>query len=74
MAEADIEIGFQLVDMLESWHGETSRLVAAIEDVYAAVVARVNRLKLSERENFAPLVAELRRAIDLALPPSSTAE
>jgi hypothetical protein len=72
--EADIEIGFRLVDMLESWPAESSRLVAAIEDVYADVLARVNRLQPSERKNFEPLVTELRRAINLALPPSSTAD
>jgi len=70
MVEADIEIGFQLVDMLEAFPGSTSRLAAAIEDVYAAVLARVARLPPSERENFQPLIAELHRAIDLALPPS----
>jgi hypothetical protein len=74
LVEADIEIGFQLVDMLESWPAEESRLAAAIEGVYADVIARVNRLQPSERENFEPLVTELRRAIDLALPPSSTAD
>ena len=70
MVEADIEIGFRLVDMLDSWPAETS-LVAAIEDVYAEVLARVNRLPVPEQENFEPLVTELRRAINLALPPSS---
>ena len=74
LVEADIEIGFRLVDVLESWPEETSRLRAAIEDVYAGVLERVNRLQPSERENFEPLVTELRRAINLALPPSSTAD
>jgi len=50
---------------------DTSRLMSAIEDVYAGVVARVNRLQTPERENFEPLVTELRRAVRLALPPSS---
>jgi hypothetical protein len=69
LIEADIEIGFRLVDMLEPGMPERSRLVSAIEDVYAGVVARVNRLQTPERENFEPLVAELRRAMGLALPP-----
>jgi hypothetical protein len=72
MVEADIEIGFRLVDVLESWPAEKSRLAAAIEDVYADVLARLDRLQTSERESFGPLVTELRRAINLALPPAST--
>jgi len=71
LVEADIEIGFRLVDMLEALPGETSGLTAAVEDVYAGVLARVKRLQSPERENFEPLITELRRAIDLALPPSS---
>ena len=74
LVEADIEIGFRLVDMLECWPAETSRLVAALEDVYAEVLARVNRLQASEQDNFEPLVTELRRAINLGLPPSLTAD
>ena len=70
LVEADIEIGFRLVDMLEPGMAERSRLMSAIEDVYAGVVARVNRLQTPERENFEPLVGELRRAVRLALPPS----
>lgn len=67
LVEADIEIGFCLVDMLEPGLAETSRLVSAIEGVYAGVVARVNRLQPPERDNFEPLVAELRRAVTQAL-------
>jgi hypothetical protein len=68
LAEAGIEIGFQLADVLQAWPAEAPRLAAALEDVYADVVARVGRLPESERESFAPLVIELRRAISLALP------
>jgi hypothetical protein len=71
LVEADLEIGFRLVDMLESWPAETPRLLAAIEDVYADVLARVNRLQPAEGENFGPLLRELRRAINLARPPSA---
>ena len=68
LVEADIEIGFRLVDMLEALPGESTRLAAAVEDVYAGVLTRVQRLQPPERENFEPLITELRRAIDLALP------
>jgi hypothetical protein len=61
LVEANIEIGFRLVEMLESGPAETSRLVAAIEDVYADLLARVNRLQLSERENFESLVTGVSR-------------
>ena len=71
--EADIEIGFQLVDMLEDWPAEAARLEAAFEGVYAGVLARVERLPAGERESFKPLIMELRRAIHLALPPSPPA-
>jgi hypothetical protein len=74
LAEAEIEIGFRLVDMLESSPGETARLLAAVEDVYNGAVARVNRLQVSEREKFAPLVGELRRAINLVSPPPPAAD
>jgi hypothetical protein len=72
LVEADIEIGFRLADMLESWPAETTRMVAAMEDVYAGVLARIDRLRQSEREAVEPLVSELRRAIDLASPPFET--
>ena len=72
LVEADIEIGFRLVDMLEALPGETSRLAAAVEDVYTGVLRRVKRLQPPEQESFEPLIIELRRAIDLALPNSAT--
>ena len=71
LVEADIEIGFRLVDMLEALPGETSRLAAAVEDVYAGILSRVQRLQPLEQETFSPLIAELRRSIDLAVPPST---
>ena len=73
LVEADIEIGFRLVDMLEALPGESTRLVSAVEDVYAGVLVRVQRLQPAERDSFEPLITELRRAINLALPPPSTA-
>ena len=69
--EADIEIGFRLADMLEFWPAEASSLVAAMQDVYSSVLARVNRLEEPERETFEPLLTELRRAMRLASPPPS---
>jgi len=41
LVEADIEIGFQLVDMLEVWPAEGARLISNVEDVYADVQARL---------------------------------
>ena len=64
--EADLEIGFCLVDLVESYPAEAARLVANAEEVYADVLARIHRLHAPERSNFEPLVTELRRAIDLA--------
>jgi hypothetical protein len=72
LAEADIEIGFRLVDLVESNPSEAARVVAEAEEVYEDVISRLNRLKPSERDSFEPLVAELRRAIDLAWPRSPT--
>jgi hypothetical protein len=59
--------------MLEALPGESIRLAAAVEDVYAGVLARVQRLQASEQASFEPLIEELRRAINLALPPPSAA-
>jgi hypothetical protein len=73
LVEAGVEIGFVLVDMLESWPAETDRILDDAEGVYADVSARLNRLPSNERENVKPLVAELRRAIDRATPSSPAA-
>jgi hypothetical protein len=69
LVEADIEIGFCLVDLAESCPADATRLVANAEEVYEDLLARLTRLEPLERSNFQPLVTELRRAIDLALPP-----
>ena len=66
MVEADLEIGFSLIDMVETFPGDRTRLVADAEQVYAGIFARLNRFEPAQRENFEPLVRELRRAIDLA--------
>jgi hypothetical protein len=64
--EADIEIGFCLVDSVEAWPANAHRLVSDAEEVYADAIGRLNRLHPSEREKLQPLITELRRAIDLA--------
>jgi hypothetical protein len=66
LVEADLEIGFTLVDLAASSPGDSLRLLADAQQVYAAILARVDRLHSPERDNFQPLVAELRRAIELA--------
>jgi hypothetical protein len=71
LVEADIEIGFSLVDLAESCPADALRLVANAEEVYEDARTRLTRLNDSERSNFEPLVGELRRAIDLALAPPS---
>ncbi len=70
LVEADIEIGFCLVDMMESFPTETARLLADAEEVYVGILGRLNSLPPAQRENFEPLIGELRRAIDLAAPPA----
>jgi hypothetical protein len=72
LAEADIEIGFRLVDLVESNPSKAARVVAEADEVCEDALSRLNRLKPSERESFGPLLAEVRRAIDLALPGSRT--
>ena len=69
LVEADIEIGFCLVDLVESCPADAARLVANAEEVYEDALSRITRLEPAERSSFEPLVTELRRAIDLALPP-----
>ena len=71
LVEADIEIGFCLVDLVESCPADAARLVANAEEVYEDALARITRLEPADRNSFEPLVTELRRAIDLALPPLS---
>jgi hypothetical protein len=65
--EADLEIGFSLVDLAESRPSEAVRLLADAEEVYADILARVQRFEAPESERFQPLISELRRAIDLML-------
>jgi len=71
LVEADIGIGFCLVDLVESCPADAARLVANAEEVYEDTLSRITRLEPAERSSFRPLVTELRRAIDLALQPPS---
>jgi len=66
LVEADFEIGFNLVDLVESRPLEAMQLLSEAERVYADILARVQRLEASESVHFVPLVDELRREIDLA--------
>ena len=68
--EADLEIGFSLIDLADSRPADASRILADAEGVYRDVLTRVSRLEhsgLQEKHTFQPLVTELRRAIDGAL-------
>ncbi len=67
--EADVEIGFKLVDMAGSeldrgnlWL--VSRVLADAEEVYRDIESRLERAGERQRDSFQPLVEELRRELD----------
>ena len=69
--EADIEIGFSLVDMAEiEWTqghaADTSRLLHDADEIFEDVGKRLQRFNADESAHFLPLVGELRRALDIA--------
>jgi hypothetical protein len=69
--EADVEIGFNLVDMAEreSRGGDlplASRVLRDAEGVFKDIERRLQSVGRRDRECFGPLVQELRRAIDVA--------
>ena len=71
LVEADIEIGFNLVDMAETECDAGNSFAArrVLEDadcVLKDIEQRLQRLGLGERGSFEPLVREVRREIDLA--------
>ncbi len=68
LIEADLEIGFNLVDLAGSNPADSSHLLANAEEVFRDLLVRVKKLEPSEESNFQPLITELRRAIDLAVP------
>src|SRR5689334_8171177 len=71
LVEADIEIGFNLVDLVEteSGWGDPRRATRALQDaeeVFDDIERRLNRMGASESQVFAGLTGELRREIELA--------
>lgn len=69
--EADVEMGFNLVDMAEAECGRgnpvlASRVLEDAEDVFDDIQRRLQRLDAGNQGCFGPLVGELRREIDLA--------
>ncbi len=71
LAEADVEIGFNLVDLAEeeSRVGDVSaasQTLAAAEGVLKDLSQRLFQLGTSKSTPFQPLVAELRKTIELA--------
>lgn len=64
--EADVEIGFNLVDMAESDSSLATRALEDAEDVFEDIRCRLDRLGALERGHFTALVGELRRQIDVA--------
>jgi hypothetical protein len=70
-AEADVEIGFSLVDMAEAeaLSGDFARaaqILADAENIFLDIQQICAKLSDRERDPFLPLLGELRRAIGLA--------
>lgn len=65
LIEADLEIGFTLVDLAGSSPADSTRLLSDAGQVYDDILTRLKRLEPAEGRKFQPLVAELRSAIDL---------
>lgn len=66
--EADVEIGFRLVDEAKAYHASgqpefSSRTIQVAEDIVADIEHRLQRLGDSESWPFGPLVTELRNEI-----------
>ncbi len=69
--EADVEIGFNLVDLAEAACSagnavSASRVLTDAEAVFHDIEQRLERLGDRERDCFNPLASELRREIDQA--------
>jgi hypothetical protein len=67
--EADVETGFNLVDMAQAEFDRGNPLIAArviedAEDVFKDIQERLDRMGPTEQGHFAALVGELRREID----------
>jgi hypothetical protein len=70
-AEADFEIGFNLVDMAEEEairgnYARASRILKDADSVFLDIQQILRRLTIPDRDPFAPLLGELDRAIGLA--------
>jgi hypothetical protein len=70
-AEADFEIGFSLVDMVQAEavlgnYDQAARILTNADDIYLEIQQILSQLRTPDRGPFGPLVGELRRAIDLA--------
>ena len=68
LIEADVEIGFALVDEAKAYHASgqpefSARALQDAEDVVADIERRLERLGDSESGPFHPLVIELRKEI-----------
>jgi len=68
LIEADVEIGFALVDEAKAYHASgqpefSARALQDAEDVVADIERRLERLGDSESGPFHPLVTELRNEI-----------
>ena len=67
--EADVEIGFSLVDIAHAQFESGDTVVAArvledCEDVFRDIQLRLSRMGASEQGHFAALLGELRREVD----------
>lgn len=71
LVEADVEIGFNLVDLareeLQSGHSSVAeRVLQDADDVLHDIDQRLSQLDTANRECFGPLIAELRREVSVA--------
>jgi hypothetical protein len=71
LVEADVEIGFNLVDMAreEFESGRSSvaeRVLRDADGVLEEIELRLSQLDTANRECFGPLIAELRREVSVA--------
>jgi hypothetical protein len=69
--EADVQIGFDLVDLAqqESICGDSSLVARILDDAVGVlddIGQRLTHLSNGDRASFGPLVAELRREVELA--------
>lgn len=70
LIEADVEMGFALVDEAKAYHDSgqmelSSRALLDVEGVVADIERRLKRLGDSDSGPFRPLVVELRNEINL---------